>query len=295
MSPGRPGDLILNGRDDLALTSMDEPMSLLDASTPEQHRARYLELKSNAAERLHAPRERVPSALRPLDDAEIVWREQIPDGWYSTRKIGRGETLRIVNKTGRAAASILIWNADDVSERYNAGDTVKIQWNALLGKGYVLFSDMGRVLASIVEDSGAGHDFLVGGGTKATTDRRYGAGYRNTRDNFCLAAAKLGLTRRDIMPCLTFFAPVRTDGEGKLGWSGQDAQAGDFVELRAEMNLLVALSNCPHPYDPRPDYAPGEIEATVWRGAQADANDSCRTASEEGARGFENNDALFGV
>jgi uncharacterized protein YcgI (DUF1989 family) len=61
------------------------------------------------------------------------------------------------------------------------------------------------------------------------------------------------------------------------------------------MNLLVALSNCPHPFDPRPDYAPGPVEATIWRGAQFDAADLCRTASKEAVRGFENTDALFGA
>ncbi|VFU09945.1 urea amidolyase associated protein UAAP1 [Methylocella tundrae] len=273
-------------------------MSLLDASTPEQHRERYLELKRNAAQRLRAqaPRELAPSVARPLTRDEILWRETIPDGWYWSRKINRGEKLRIVNTSGRASVSTLIWNADDVSERYNAGDTVKIQWNALLGKGDVLFSDMGRVLASITEDSGADHDALVGGSTKATNEQRYGgAPVRNTRDNFCLAAAKLGLTRRDIMPCVTFFAPVRTDAKGALAWSEASRKAGDFVELRAEMNLLIALSNCPHPYDPRPDYAPGSVEATVFRAMPADEADLCRGASEEARRGFENTDALFGA
>jgi urea carboxylase-associated protein 2 len=269
-------------------------MSDLDASSPEAHRARYMELKRNAARR-REPRGKVPSVLRELAGAEILHKETIPGGWYWTTCIARGQRLRIVNPGGRASVSTLIWNADDPSERYNAGDTVKIQWNAFLAEGDVLFSDMGRVLASIVEDSGAGHDALVGGNTKATNEKRYGAAaLRNTRDNFCLAAAKLGLTRRDIMPCLTFFAPVATDADGGLAWRGAVAP-GSFVELRAEMNLLVALSNCPHPYDPHPDYAPGPVEATLWRGLAVELTDLCRAASEEAARGFDNTDALFGA
>jgi urea carboxylase-associated protein 2 len=270
-------------------------MNDLDALTPETHRARYMDLKRNAA-RLREPRAKPQSALRQLAAAEILARETIPGGWYWTSRIKRGETLRIVSSSGRASVSALLWSADDVSERYNAGDTVKIQWNARLAKGDVLFSDMGRVLASIVEDSGAGHDALVGGSTNATNEKRYGpAPLRNTRDNFCLAAANLGLTRRDVMPCLTFFAPVRTTADGSLVWRGAAIEPGAFVELRAEMNLLVALSNCPHPFDPRPDYAPGPVEATVWRGAAIDAADLCRTASEEAVRGFENTNALFGA
>jgi urea carboxylase-associated protein 2 len=268
-------------------------MNDLDASTPEAHRARYMELKSNAARR--TPRGKVPSTLHALSAAEILHEETIPGGWYWTTRVARGQRLRIVNPGGRASVSTLIWNADDPSERYNAGDTVKIQWNALLGKDDVLFSDMGRVLASIVEDSGAGHDALVGGGTKATNEKRYGpTPLRNTRDNFCLAVAKLGLTRRDIMPCLSLFAPVRTDADGGLAWRGA-VEPGAYTELRAEMNLLVALSNCPHPYDPHPDYAPGPAEATLWRGLAVERTDLCRTASEEAVRGFDNTDALFGA
>jgi urea carboxylase-associated protein 2 len=271
-------------------------MSLLDTLTPEQHRNRYLELQRNAKARLNARamRPRTTSEASPLADSQIMWRETIPDGWYWTRRIDRGESLRIVNSSGRASVSTLIWNADDVSERYNAGDTVKIQWSALLGKGNVLFSDMGRVLASITEDSGAGHDALVGGSTKSTNEERYGvAPLRNTRDNFCIAAAKLGLARRDIMPCITFFAPVRTTQDGGFVWLDDAVKPNDFVELRAEMNLLIALSNCPHPFDPRPDYAPGSIEAILSRGAAPGDADLCRTASEEAGRGFENTDALF--
>jgi urea carboxylase-associated protein 2 len=269
-------------------------MSDLDTSTPEAHRARYMELKRNAARR-NEPRGKVPSALRALSAAEVLHEETIPGGWYWTTRVARGQRLRIVNPGGRASVSTLIWNADDLSERYNAGDTVKIQWKTVLGKGDVLFSDMGRVLASIVEDSGAGHDALVGGSTRASNEERYGpAPLRNARDNFCLAAAKFGLTRRDIMPCLTFFAPVRTGADGALAWSGA-VEPRSFVELRAEMNLLVALSNSPHPYDPHADYAPGPVEATLWRGLAVEPTDLCRTASEEALRGFDNTDALFGA
>jgi len=267
-------------------------MTLLDSSTPEQHRARYEELKRNAQSRLGRSVPRAEHDVAEITD--IVRKETIPDGWYWTTRIARGQRLRIVNPTGRATVSALIWNAADTSERYNAGDTVKIQWNALLGKGDLLFSDMGRVLASIVEDSGTGHDFLLGASTQATNAARYGAGLlRNTRDNFCLAVAKLGLQRRDIGPCISFFAPIKIDTEGAFAWKDDAIKPGDFVELRAEMDLIIVLSNCPHPLDPRTDYAPGSVDAIVWQGPPTPADDLCRTASEEAVRGFENTDALF--
>ncbi len=270
-------------------------MTSLDSSTPEQHRARYLALKSQADARTIARPKAGATPPRPIDEAAVIHRETIPDGWYWSRRVARGESLRIVNPSGNATVSLIIWNADDTSERFNSGDTVKLQWHALLGKGDLLFSDMGRVLASITEDTSGAHDALVGGSTKATNLRRYGPGaWRNTRDNFLLAAAKLGLDRRDVMPCFSLFAPIRVTQSGGFVWQDGLVKPGDFIELRAEMNLLVVLSNCPHPLDPAPSYAPGSIEAVLWRAPPPGPDDLCRTASEEAIRGFENTDILFG-
>ncbi len=271
-------------------------MADLDTLSPEQHRERYVALKAAATARLSGSRHHIQDHAQPapINPADVILADTIPGGWYRTLKMKRGTSLRIVNPQGRSAVSTLIWNAEDTAERYNAGDTVKIQWNALLGAGQVLFSDMGRVLASITADSGAGHDALAGGSSAATNAAAYGAGpLRNTRDNFCLAAAKLGLQRRDIMPCISFFAPVRTTATGDLVWNEAVPLAGAYVDLRAEMNLILALSNCPHPLDPRPGYAPGPVEIIHWRSAPPEPGDPCRTGSEEAIRGFENTDPLF--
>ncbi len=133
------------------------------------------------------------------------------------------------------------------------------------------------------------HDALVGGSTPAS-NRRYGSEtyLRNTRDNFILAAGKLGLDRRDIPPCLTFFAPVRTDEDGTFHWTGAPRVAGDFVDLRAEMDMLVALSNCPHPMDPNPAYEAGHVEVARFWAPEPAFDDFCRTATREAARGFDN-------
>ena len=88
--------------------------------------------------------------------------------------------------------------------------------------------------------------------TAASNARKYGAAgaHRNSHDNFVLAAGKHGLSVRDVGPCISFFAPVVTDDAGRLSWRGAARKPGDYVDLRAEMNLIVALSNCPHPLDP---------------------------------------------
>ncbi len=267
-------------------------MTPLDEQTPEQHRRRYAELRSHAQARsTMAPAAPPPPAL---SGADIVRRETIPGGWYHSFRVPRGRALRLVNTAGNAGVSVLIWNADDTSERYNLGDTLKLQWTARLGAGRVLFSDMGRVLASITADSCGRHDALLGGSTAASNQRRYGdAGLRSTAANFRLAAGKLGMGVRDVPPCITFFAGVSVDADGGLRWQDGVTQPGDCVDLRAEMNLLAAVSNCPHPLAPGPAFAPGPIEALVWTPPPAAAEDLCRSFGEEVVRGFENTDALF--
>jgi urea carboxylase-associated protein 2 len=266
----------------------------LDQQTPEQHRARYEALKAQArAKRVAA--ETAPAPPPAIDAAAILRQETIAGGWYWSLRVARGQTLRLVNTAGNAGVSVLIWNADDTSERYNAGDTVKLQWTTRLTRGRVLFSDMGRVLCSITADSFGASDTILGGSTPATNARNFGdASLRNSRDNFLLAAGKLGLRRPDVPPAITFFAEIATDEDGGFHWKA-GAPPGSITELRAEMNVIVAISNCPHPLAPGGVFAPGPIDAIVWKGPPPEPGDLCRTFGEEAERGFENTDRLFGA
>lgn len=224
-----------------------------------------------------------------IADNLIRMKETVPGGWAHALPLARGETLRIVNTNATPGVSLLFYNAKDMSERFNAGDTVKIQWNARLSRGRVLFSDMGRVLASITDDTYGRNDALTGGSSKLTNAARYGeASLRNTRDNFILLASKHGLDKRDVPPCFTLFAPVGVDGAGRFHWEGEGATPGDHVDLRAELDLLVFVSNAPHPLAPG-NYAPKDIDLLVWKSPPPAADDFCRTATEEAVRGFENN------
>ena len=260
------------------------------------NRKRYEELK--AAGQGQAPRALPPPTPRdgaPISDADVIHRETIPGGWYWTTRLNRGEALRIVNTDGRSCVGLLAWSSVDTSERLNHADTIKVQWAASLRKGRVILSDMGRVLFSIVEDTTGGvHDTLMGGSTAATNEARYHATtLRNTRDNFILAAGKLGLDRRDVHPCISFFAPVNVEDGGRFIWNDARRGAGDFIDLRAEMDLLVALSNCPHPLDPSSTYAPGPADVVRYQAKHVGTDDLCRTASAEAARAFENNAFLL--
>jgi urea carboxylase-associated protein 2 len=263
-----------------------------------ENRKRYEALR--AAGTGNAPKSMPPpTALEgaPIDEKKVVLGETIPGGWYANYRLKAGEHIRIENIVGTAAVALLAWNATDPSERLNHADTVKIQWTAALQKGRLLFSDMGRVLLSIVEDTSGAHDVLVGGSNAAGTARKYGndPSLRNTRTNMTLAAAKFGLGPRDIPPLATFFAPVIVRDDGSFAWRESLRQPGDFVELRAEMDLLVALSNCPHPLDPASTYAPGPVRVTITKGAPAEGEDFCRTATVEAVRAFENTNSYLGA
>ena len=257
-------------------------MTQLDDLTPAAYRRRYQALLAAARDRASVPLDIAPPG--PIPPELVLSRETIPGGWYTALRVKRGAALRIGNPNGAHGVAALIWNADDPTERYNPADTSKVQWTTRARAGLVLLSDMGRVLASVIADSDGRHDSLLGTGESATARR-------NSRDNFLATAAKHGLDGRDVGPCITFFAAVRVDAEGGLHWDPASGRAGAVIDLRAEMNLLVALSNCPHPLSPQA--ASGDIEATVWTPPSPDAHDPCRTAGIEAVRAFENTARYF--
>jgi urea carboxylase-associated protein 2 len=260
----------------------------------EANRRRYEELR--AAGQQLTPR-RLPEPTRldgaPISSDAVIERQQVPGGWYTTLRLRRGEAVRIIDDGGRASVSLLAWRMEDTSERVNCADTVKVQWSAALSKWRVILSDMGRVMLSLIEDSSGAHDLLVGGSSLASTLARFGAASRNTRQNFISAVSKVGLGVRDIPPCVTFFAPVSIDQAGRFAWREGRKKAGDFVDLRAEMNLIIVASNCAHPLDPSGVPLSDAVTLIKHLVPPAAADDPCRTASPEAARAFAFTDQLY--
>lgn len=232
----------------------------------------------------------------PIPPDRLVHREVLRGGQYWSRRLLRHQVLRLVDLEGRACVSALFYNARETLERYNMPDTLKAQYTAFLTAGRVLYSDMGRVLMSIVGDTCGWHDTISGCGDPATLHERFGEGryqemrndfFRNARDNFIVELSKHGLGKRDLHGNVNFFVRVGVDESGAMTWVPGNTRAGAAVDLRCEMDTLVVLSNTPHPLDPATTYAPPPVELAIWRGDPARADDPCRTSRPENGRGFE--------
>jgi urea carboxylase-associated protein 2 len=223
-----------------------------------------------------------------------LWKDTLRGGQAWSRRMRRHEVLRIVDDEGRACVSALLYNAHEPLERYNMADTLKAQFTAYLTAGRVLFSDMGRVLASVVEDTCGWHDTISGCGD-AAAGRRFGAGryqelrndfHRNARDNFLVELGKHGLGKRDVVANVNFFVRVGADESGATRFVPGNSRPGAHVDLRFEMDTLIVLTNTPHPLDPVSVYGPPPVTLSIRAGAPPAADDRCRRSRGETERGF---------
>lgn len=212
------------------------------------------------------------AANRPdgIGPEQLVWAETVAGGGYTSLHLARGATLRLEDIDGDACAHLLAYNAAQTSERLNVADTVKVQWQAYPAAGSLLLSDLGRALATITADSSGRHDTMCGTTTRAGNSARYGDGTPQGpapagRELFTLAAAKVGLERRDIAPSISFFQGVRVCPDGSTEFVGS-AGPGATVDIVAELPLLVLIANTTHPLDPRPAWSCGPLRVLAWHG-----------------------------
>ena len=221
----------------------------------------------------------------------MLWEETIGAGGYAGKELGRGAHLRLLDLHGDACVSMLIFNAERPVERLNVADTIKVQWNAYLQAGQLLLSDMGRVLMSIVADDARSHDTFCGPSNQRTNpysnDARWGE-HPNARDRLLLGASKFGLGRKDVHPCINWFKEVRVAPDGTTMLQIGPYTPGRSVLLRAEMNVIVVLANCPHVLDKRSQYSVTPVRVSAWRGPLTSEDDPIRNASPESLRAFLN-------
>jgi uncharacterized protein len=231
-----------------------------------------------------------------------LWEDTIQGGASWSLILRRGNLLRLEDTEGGANVAALFYNWESLVECYNMPDTLKGQHIAHLTEGLVLYSDMGRVICSITGDSCGWHDPFGGHNDAATVAAKYGAStyqehrndwYRNTRDNFVEEAMRYGLGVRDIGPNVNFFSKVVVDSDGSMKFVPGNSKPGSYVELRAEMNLLVIMDTGQHPLDPNPVYSPKPVKFSIARAAAVGANDACRISRPENTRAFINTERFF--
>lgn len=198
------------------------------------------------------------------------YRQRIGAGAYWMHIVKKDETLRLVDVEGNQAADTLFFNADNPTERYSATDTLREQRNIYIGAGTVIRSDLCNPMLTVVADTVGRHDTLGGACATESNTIRYALEKKTMhacRDSFLLALAEneqYGLNKRDIAHNINFFMNVPVTPDGGLTFADGVSGPGKYVELRAEMNVIVLISNCPQLNNPCNDYNPTPIEVLIW-------------------------------
>jgi len=227
--------------------------------------------------------------------SKLLFEETVQPGATWSHVLKRGTALRITDVQGGANAAAIFYNAENSVERYNMPDTLKAQHTAHLTQGHVLYSDMGRVLCSITADTVGWHDPLSGCSNATLVNEKYGEAryqeyrndyHKNARDGFVIELAKYGLSARDLAAPVNLFGKVVVTDNGAMRFVPGHSKAGMYVELRAEMNVLVILNTCPHPLDPNPKYEPKPVHLSIRRVDAPSLTDPCRVSRPENERGF---------
>ncbi len=205
------------------------------------------------------------SEKRPED---ALWRETIPAGEPWLKEIKAGQTIRLLDLEGNQAVDTLFYSAANPRERYDAQRTLRRQGNLYLTTGTVLYSNLGNPLLTIVADTCGRHDTLGGACSQESNTVRYALEklhMHSCRDNFLHACLHDGrMHKRDIAANINFFMNVPVTPAGGLTFEDGISGAGKYVELRAEMDVIVLISNCPQLNNPCNGYNPTPAEVLVW-------------------------------
>jgi len=200
---------------------------------------------------------------------QALFDQVIPAGDGFTYLVKRGQVLRIVDLEGNQAADTLFYDAHEPSNRYSAVDTVREQGNIYLTTGTRLLSTEGDVLLTIVADTCGRHDTLGGACAAESNQVRYALEKKYMhacRDTFLLtiACCTPDLSKRDLAANVNFFMNVPVTSEGKLTFEDGVSGPGRYVEMRAERDVRVLISNCPQLNNPCNGYEPSEVRVLVW-------------------------------
>ena len=228
---------------------------------------------------------------------KLRWEHIVPAGTHWSGVIRRGTALRFTDLEGGANCALIFFNPEEKLERYSMPDTLKAQHTAMLSRGHCLYSDMGRIFASIITDTVGWHDSFCGVSDAGMVAAIYGESHyqqarnemlRNGRDSLLIELGKYGLGPRDLGPTINLFSKVVADAQGQLAFVPGNSKPGDFVDLRFEMNTLVCLSTAPHPLNGSATYDANPVKLTAWTADPVGTDDYCRNFRPENQRGFIN-------
>ncbi|SER20244.1 hypothetical protein SAMN03080615_04328 [Amphritea atlantica] len=197
-------------------------------------------------------------------------RDIVDAGDYYMKVVKAGQTVRILDLEGNQAADTLFYNAADPAERYSAIDTIREQGNVYLTAGSRLLSNEGNLLLEIVADTCGRHDTLGGACATESNTVRYALEKKcmhACRDSWLLAVAEneeFGMSKRDITHNINFFMNVPVTSDGGLTFEDGISAPGKYVELKAAMDVIVLISNCPQLNNPCNAYNPTPVEVLIW-------------------------------
>ena len=193
----------------------------------------------------------------------------LPAGESWLHEVKRGQVFRILDLEGNQAVDTLFYNARDPEERYSAVDTIREQGNIYLSAGTCLMSSEGNVLMTMVADTCGRHDTLGGACAAESNSVRYAADKKymhSCRDSFlhALGHCDCGLDKRDLTANVNFFMNVPVTPQGELTFADGISAPGKYVEMRAEMDVMVLISNCPQLNNPCNAYNPTPVQLLIW-------------------------------
>jgi urea carboxylase-associated protein 1 len=212
------------------------------------------------------PDPRVPDPHVAGLEGPIVHDEVVEARAPWSRVVRAGQTLRIVDVGGNQAVDCILYSADDPVERYSAADTVTAQGNVYLVVGTRLLSDAGRTMMTITGSNVARHDTVGGACSRESNTLRYGhhtSAQHACVENFLHDHAKRGMGKRDMVSNINFFMNVPVEADGTLGIVDGISAPGLHVDLLAEMDTLVAVSNCPQINNPCNGFDPTPVRMIV--------------------------------
>lgn len=227
-----------------------------------------------------------------------VYEDTLGGGCHWSMRLKKGTLLTLTDVKGGANVGMLFYNPHDLLEKYNAPDTLKCQHTFKLTTGHCLYSDMGRIFASVVEDDCGWHDTVCGNLNKENLQKKWtlktyqeahNGWTQNGYDSFLVELAKYGLNRKDMAANLNLFSKVETDDNGNMRYVAGASKAGNSVTLRFEMDTLVILHTCPHPLNDAAEYPVCPVHYRIGKAKAVADDDFCKNSCAENQRGFKNN------